>query len=88
VAVGASVYILLPSRRLFFGHGGRAVYELLYLHRDNMTEVYRRLVREVDSLWAKNARTIAVVEAIYHLAAAALTVEVLVLVALTSGRVF
>jgi hypothetical protein len=88
VAVGASVYILLPSRSLSFGHGGRATFERLYHYREDMGEVYRRRIRELDSLWKENARVLDAVAEAYRVAAAALTVEVFVLVTLTSGRVF
>ena len=88
VAVGASVYVLLPSTRLSFGYGGRATYEMFYRDRDDLGEVYRGLVQELDFLWIENARVIRSVVRLYRVGAAALTVEVLVLAALTTGRVF
>ena len=88
VAVGASVYILLPTRDEFvFGLVGARLYEALYSVRTDLPEVYRRLAYTLDRVWADNDRKIQTLFRAFRLGAAGLSTEVLALIAMVSDNV-
>jgi hypothetical protein len=55
LAVGASVYVLLPKTGKFvFAMVGAGLYEGLYELKDDLGEVYRRLTYDLDRFWDEN----------------------------------
>jgi hypothetical protein len=60
----------------------------LYAFRDDMPEVYRRLVYDLDLFWDSNDSKIKWLTRAYTVAATALVVEILSLVALLGDNVF
>jgi hypothetical protein len=55
IAVGASVYVLLPKTGKFvFAMVGAGLYEGLYELKDDLGEVYRRLTYDLDRFWDDN----------------------------------
>jgi hypothetical protein len=55
VAVGTSVYVLLPkSEKFVFALVGAGLYEGLYEVRHDLSEVYRRLAYDLDRFWDAN----------------------------------
>lgn len=87
ISIGASVFILLPKKGLIFAEAGTELYEGLYLMRDELSEVYRRLAYNLDRFWKANDRTIIALTRAYSLAAGALVIEILSLVVLLAGSI-
>lgn len=84
-SMAAGLYVLIPRRQLSFDLGGRAVYERLFPYRENRGELYRRLAYDLDRFWeANDVRVLPLVRA-FRVAAGALAVEIVLLVALSSG---
>lgn len=88
LSIAASVFILLPKRKLIFAEAGAGLYENLYGVREDMSEVYRRLAYDLDLFWESNNKALHRVIHAYTVAAAALVLEVISLVALLGGNVF
>jgi hypothetical protein len=89
VAVGASVYVLLPKRNKFvFALVGAGLYEGLYAVRDDLAEVYRRLAYDLDRFWEGNDEELQKLLRSFRLAAGALAGEILVLIAMVSDNLF
>jgi hypothetical protein len=89
MSVGASVYILLPKRNKFvFAMVGAGLYEGLYSVRDDLPEVYRRLAYDLDRFWDDNDAELQKLFTAFRIAAAALSAEILVLIALVSDNLF
>jgi hypothetical protein len=89
LAVGASVYILLPKRDKFvFALVGAGLYEGLYAVRQDLGEVYRRLAYDLDRFWDDNDAELQKLFASFRVAAAALSAEILVLIAMVSDNLF
>jgi hypothetical protein len=89
LAVGASVYILMPKRNKFvFALVGAGLYEGLYAVRDDIAEVYRRLAYDLDRFWDDNDAELQKLFKSFRLAAGALSAEVLVLIAMVSDNLF
>jgi hypothetical protein len=86
-SIGASVFILLPKRGLIFAEVGAELYEGLYLMRDDLSEVYRRLAYNLDRFWKANDKTIIALTRAYSIAAGALVIEILSLVVLLAGSI-
>jgi hypothetical protein len=82
VAMIGSISVLLPARNLAFGPVGSVVYERFHAIEGGMAEVHRRLAYDLDRSWLANDRQVRLLASALELAAAALVVEVLVLVAL------
>jgi hypothetical protein len=87
VSVGSSVFILMPEEDLVFSEEGRGIYENLYSVRGDMAEVYRRLAYDLNCFWHSNNPTLGKLTRAYKTAAAALVVEVVLLVALLGDTV-
>jgi hypothetical protein len=89
VAVGASVYILLPKidRFVFALQGGR-LYERLYAARDDLAEVYRSLAYDLDDFWDDNDDELQKLFRAFRLGAAGLATEIVALIAVVSGNLF
>ncbi|HVY77560.1 MAG TPA: hypothetical protein VG898_03540 [Solirubrobacterales bacterium] len=85
LSVAASIYILIPRRRLVFAQTGGDLYETLFPVRNDMDEVYRLLAYTLDCFWESNDTTIHRMAVGYHLGAGALVIEVASLVALLCG---
>jgi hypothetical protein len=89
MAVGASVYILLPKRNKFvFALVGARLYEGLYAVRDDLAEVYRRLAYNLDRFWDDNDAEMQKLFISFRVAAGALSAEILVLIAMVSDNLF
>ena len=89
LAVGASVYILLPKRDKFvFALVGAGLYEGLYAVRQDLGEVYRRLAYDLDRFWDDNDAELQKLFTSFRVAAAALSAEILVLIAMVSDNLF
>jgi hypothetical protein len=87
VSVAASIFVLLPKKKLIFAGAGARTYEALYEGRDDMPTIYRRLAYELDCLWISNNSQIAGLSRAYTTAALASMLELLVLAALTWGNI-
>lgn len=88
VTLVASLFILLPKKNLVFSVAGTGVYEGFYAIREDMADVYRHLVYDLDRFWDSNDQKMRWMGRAFTLAAAALVVEVLSLAALLSERLF
>jgi hypothetical protein len=54
VSVGTSLYVLLPKKNLVFTLSGPALFEGLYVFRDDRWEIYRRLAYDLHRFWEDN----------------------------------
>jgi hypothetical protein len=81
IALGASLYVLLPQPRLRFSIRGTQMLEAHFDLRNDLGEVYRRLVYDIDGIWAANAVIVVRLLAGFRWSAAALAVEIVFLVA-------
>jgi hypothetical protein len=88
VSIASSVYVLLPKSTFFFALSGRYVFENLYEHRGDMSEVHRRLAYDMQRFWDSNDRVMARLLVAFRIAAAALVVEIVALLAAVSGTLF
>lgn len=89
VAVGASVYVLLPKTGKFiFAMVGGGLYEGLYEVRKDLGEVYRRLAYDLDRFWDANDVELQKLFNAFRLAAIGLSVEIIVLIAMVSDTLF
>lgn len=85
LAMGASVYVLLPKTNKFvFALTGVGLYEGLYAVKDDLPEVYRRLAYDLARFWDDNDMELQRLFGAFRIAAVALSVEVIVLVAMVS----
>jgi hypothetical protein len=80
-SVGASIYVVLPKQSLFFALSGPAVFEELYEFRHDVAEIHRRLAYDMQSFWEANDAKLQRLFVGFRIAAAALVVEVAVLLA-------
>jgi hypothetical protein len=89
IAVAASVYVLLPkSEKFVFAMVGGGLYEGLYDLKDDLAEVYRRLAYDLDRFWDDNDVELQKLFRAFRLAAVALSVEIVVLIAMVSDNLF
>jgi len=89
VAVGASVYVLLPKTDKFvFAMVGSGLYEGLYGIRDDLGEVYRRLAYDLDRFWDANDEELQKLFLAFRLAAVGLSAEIVILIAMVSDTLF
>jgi hypothetical protein len=89
LAVAASVYVLLPKgERFVFAMVGAGLYEGLYEVKDDLAEVYRRLAYDLDRFWEDNDVELQKLFRAFRLAALALSVEIVVLIAMVSDNLF
>jgi len=85
LAVGASVYVLLPKTGKFvFAMVGAGLYEGLYELRDDLGEVYRRLAYDLDRFWDDNDVELQKLFRAFRLAAVGLSAEIVILMAMVS----
>jgi hypothetical protein len=87
ISVAASVFVLLPKRKLTFAESGEHLYEVLYELRGEMTTVYRHLAYELDRHWSSNDLRIAWLAFAYTVAAVASVVELLILAVLMGSKI-
>lgn len=89
LAVGASVYILLPkSEKFIFALVGAGLYEGLFEVKDDLAEVYRRLAYDLDRFWDANDMELQKLFRAFRLAAGALSAEIVVLIAMVSDNLW
>jgi hypothetical protein len=89
LAVGASVYVLLPKTGKFiFAMVGAGLYEGLYELRDDLGEVYRRLAYDLDRFWDDNDVELQKLFRAFRLAAVGLSAEIVILIAMVSDTLF
>lgn len=89
LAVGASVYVLLPKTGKFvFAMVGAGLYEGLYELRDDLGEVYRRLAYDLDRFWDENDVELQKLFRAFRLAALGLSAEIVILIAMVSDTLF
>ncbi len=89
LAVGASVYVLLPKTGKFiFAMVGAGLYEGLYALRDDLGEVYRRLAYDLDRFWDDNDVELQKLFRAFRLAAVGLSAEIVILIAMVSDTLF
>jgi hypothetical protein len=81
ISIGASLYVLLPRKDLFFTLQGSVIYEALYPWRDDSPEVHRRLTYELDRQWDANDVRLQAVFRAFRVATWALAAEVIFLLA-------
>jgi len=87
ISVGAAIAVLLPRPNLTFALRGAGVYEGLYDFSGDLDEVYRRLTYDLDRFWDSNDEVVGRLLRWFKLAAAAVVVEVVLLVAAVSDTV-
>lgn len=88
VSIVASVYVLIPRRNQFvFALTGSAVYEELYVFREHLPEVHRRLAYDLGRFWEANDPKIAKLFRAFFVGATALVVEVVLLAGLLGGTI-
>ena len=87
LSISLDVFILLPKQGLIFAQKGWGLYEEGLLVRGDMSEVYRRLIYQLDSFWKSNDAKIEWLIQAFAIAAAALVVEILALAALLGGNI-
>jgi hypothetical protein len=85
VSISASVFVLLPGRRLAFAAVGADVYERLYAVRDDTAEIHRRLAYYLTRASRTNDRRFSALLRAYRIAAVALTAEIVLLLATFAG---
>jgi len=89
LAVGASVYVLLPKTGKFvFAMVGAGLYEGLYGLKDDLGEVYRRLTYDLDRFWDDNDVELQKLFRAFRLAAVGLSAEIVILIAMVSDTLF
>jgi hypothetical protein len=89
LAVGASVYVLLPKTGKFvFAMVGAGLYEGLYELKDDLGEVYRRLTYDLDRFWDDNDVELQKLFRAFRLAAVGLSAEIVILIAMVSDTLF
>jgi hypothetical protein len=89
VAVGASVYVLLPKTDKFvFALVGGGLYEGLYDVKDDLAEVYRRLAYDLDRFWDANDSELQKLFWAFRVGAFGLAAEIVVLIAMVSDTLF
>jgi hypothetical protein len=89
IAIGSSVYILIPKAdRFFFAVVGAGLYEGLYAIKDDLPEVYRRLAYDLDRFWDTNDAELQKLFTAFRVAAGALVAELLLLVAMVSDTLY
>lgn len=89
LAVGASVYVLLPKTGKFiFAMVGAGLYEGLYELRDDLGEVYRRLAYDLDRFWDDNDVELQKLFRAFRFAAVGLSAEIVILIAMVSDTLF
>jgi hypothetical protein len=86
VSLGASLFVLLPKNGLVFAAGGRGIFESFYAIGEDMADVYRHLVYDLQTYWESNDREMLWLSRAFTLASAALVAEVLSLASLVAGR--
>jgi hypothetical protein len=89
LAVGASVYVLLPKTGKFvFAMVGAGLYEGLYELKDDLGEVFRRLAYDLDRFWDDNDVELQKLFRAFRLAAVGLSAEIVILIAMVSDTLF
>jgi len=89
VAIGSSVYILVPKAdRFVFAVVGSGLYEGLYANRNDLPEVYRRLAYDLDRFWDANDTEMQKLITAFRVAAGALVAELLLLVAMVGDTLY
>lgn len=88
ISILTSVYILIPKKNLVFAEIGSGLYEGLFVVRDDMGEVYRRLTYQLDRFWESNDLILTRLSRAYGTAALTLVAEILSLAAILSGTLF
>jgi hypothetical protein len=81
VAVGASLYVLLPRGDVVFSLEGPTIYERFFEFADNLTEVHRRLAYDLDHFWEANNATLGRMRFWFRIAVVGLAAEVALLLA-------
>jgi hypothetical protein len=80
VSVGASLYVLLPSKNLVFSFAGSRMYEEL-LVVGTIHDAHRLLAYDLDRYWGANDAIVASLLRGFRLATIALAVEIVLLLA-------
>lgn len=89
IAVGASLYVLLPKTDKFvFALVGAGLYEGLYEVRNDLGEVYRRLAYDLDRFWEENDVELQKLFNGFRLSALGLSAEVVILIAMVGDTLF
>ncbi len=87
ISIAADVFILLPKRNLVFMQKAPVLYEELFAHREDMSEVYRRLTYALDRFWRASDAKIQRLRRAFTIAALALVIEILALAGLLGGNI-
>jgi hypothetical protein len=88
IALGASVFVLLPKKRLVFAASGTGIYEGFYALRKDMSRVYRHLTYDLQAFWETNEEEMLWLSRVFTLAAAAMVIEILALASMLSDTIF
>jgi len=86
--LGASVFILLPKKGLIFAAAGPGIYEGFYGIREDMADVYRHLVYDLQDFWDANEEEMLWLSRAFTFASVAFVTEVLSLAVLLGERLF
>jgi hypothetical protein len=86
MTLASSVFVLLPKKNLIFSASGVGIYKSFYEIREEMADVYRHLVYDLQAHWDSNNREMLWLSRAFTLASAALVAEVLSLAFLLSKR--
>ena len=84
-ALSLSLYVLLPQPRLQFAIHGQPILGEHYDSRNDVAEVYRRLVYDLTRIWYANDVIVGRVTTAFRWSAAALSLEIVLLVAALRG---
>jgi hypothetical protein len=85
ISIGASVFVLVPRKKLAFVESGRRQYEALYHLRHDTPEVYRRLAYSLDRFGGSSASLLDEMIRACTVAGSALVVEILCIVVMVIG---
>ncbi len=87
VAIGGSVYVLVPRSWFTFSLVGSAVSEQLYELRGDIDEIHRRLAYDLDRFW-ENDRSTRRLFVWFRVATVGLAAQIVLLLFALSGNLF
>lgn len=87
ISIAADVFVLLPKQGLVFAQEGPVLYEELFVYREDMPEVYRRLTYELDRLWRLSDAKVGWLIRAFAVAAVALIIEIVALATLLGSNI-
>jgi hypothetical protein len=86
VSLAAGLYVLLPKTTLLFSLEGSVLYEAFLPFREDMDEIYRRLVYDLERFWEVNDRRLQRLFLAFRVSTIALGIEVALLLTAATTR--